>query len=363
MSDSRGHGAKSFFVYFVMACILLAVSIGTIAGLQMSFAVEKRDLIDKMTYVDYRAVDGSMLTEGQKALLVKKMYAKIIGVHQVSNAELQMGKYKLPEFINACYKITTLLRLPDYYLMTIGVMESGFNSYCTGTIGEKSQFQLHSSTLPYVMWGLRILAVVDPKAAEYMDPQVTSIDELVDPIKAAKAQGLLAWTAMREFPEELFWMSGAHWSVDRVRPWYLSGNEPKEHYVFLDMKTMTRTDKRSPLMYYFHAKRIMSNFERGNVDIGKDWVDDYRKYRDSVKKDEQQYIDSRRMVTRLMLAEKKLELKQQEFDDGMKELTAYRGKIHALDAEFKKIYGEEAKRGNYERMYSRSAKAVEDILK
>jgi hypothetical protein len=357
------NGSKGFFVYFVMACILLAVSIGTIVGIQIAHATRERDMLDKVTYTESKIVDGSMITEGQKAVQIKKMYAKIIGVHQVKNPELQWGKYVLPEVINCMYRTTTLLRLPDFYLATIGVMESGFNNHAAGKIGERGWTQLHSSTLPYIYWGLRELAVVDPKAAEYLDPQCTSINDMVDPIKCTKAQGILAWKMMREFPEELYWMSGAHWGEHRVRPWYISGEEPKEYYIFLDMKTMTKTDKRSPLMYYYHAKRIMANFERYNVDIGDQWVDEYKAYQETARKDEKQYMDSRRLIARLLITEKKLETKQQEFDDGLKELTAYRAKVRAIDAAFKKIYAEEAKRGDYEKMYSRSAKAVEEILK
>jgi hypothetical protein len=322
---------------------------------------EARFILEIQTRINDLIARDAVLTAGEKALKYQKFYAKIIGVHQ--DAGYAMGRYMSTDFIRLCWRYTVLLDLPEFYLMTTAVMESSFNPSCKGGIGEIGMFQHHKSVLDTIYRYQRLLYAVMPEAGKELDPMITKHEDLYNPITSLKAQAVLAWGLRREYPDEIYWISASHWGSAKVDPWYTERREPKDRFVFYSEKKLNKIDSRSPLQYYFHYARIVSNFDRFNVDIGK-WVDEYRAYRDKCNEDERRYIDNRETVAKLIRTAQRLEEREKEIEEMMKDVREYKEKLKGLEAEYGKIYGE-AKRGKitYETMYARTKKMLKEFIK
>jgi F0F1-type ATP synthase membrane subunit b/b' len=274
-----------------------------------------------------------------------------------------MTKNQVAEWCRTADRLENLLYLPKCTFVSYGTIETGFNSSCVGGIGELGSMQHTEDAMPAYLWFLTKLYAVSPAIAKECDAQITDHKDVLNPIKSLKVQAVLCWGAKALYADQLYWVSAVHWGTGRVDPWYRARIEPKEYFIFVSKDELARVDKRSPLMYYFHWKRVMSNFELFNSDVGR-YVDDYNKYKEDCTKDEHQYIQVRELLAKMLRTSRALEEKKAEVDQAIADSKQIQAKLENFDDELGKIYGE-AKKGkrSYDSVYEDCRKRVKQIIK
>lgn len=348
---------KKVFPWSLLGMAALLIMVQWIVG-----AWQRDYLIENLTYVGSMTASEVVLTDGEKRVKYQTLYAKIVATYGVANTNRAMPKRQAAEFVALLYRIETLLRLPPATLISIAVLESSIDPRCVGGIGELGIFQLHRTAIPPVHYYLKQLYSVSPEIAKELDPQILRHDDVVSPLVAARAAGVLLWGLQREYSDPVYWISAYHWGSHRVDSWYKARTGPRDHFTFLS-GPMNRIDKRSPLQYYFFFERLRSNFSAFNLDMGK-VVDEYKAYERDCSANERVYIKSRELIAKAVRLSQDTDDKLREATAAASEIKAHEARYRALDTELRKVYGETNKgKQDYKTLFARTKRIIKEAIK
>lgn len=322
---------------------------------------QRQDAERRLTVIQNKIRDNAIVTDGERRVITKSWYAEVVLHFSIKKYGCRMTDKQIMSYIDLMYRYTYLFDFPKNYLLSKALLESSFNPYCKGRIGEIGLYQHHSTCMNMVNYAAYRMSIAEPAKHKELDfPVVINHADLRDPALSLKAQVALAWYYKRKYSSPLYWISASHWGDFRIDPWYVARTEPPFEWIFYRREAVVKIDRRHPLLYYYRWRDVCDRLDNRNLDIH-NVAKTYRSYIDSCSRVEKEYILARKYVYELL---SKSHVIQKEKEETAKKITEYNAMLQDVEKKLGHIYGERKKdKGDFEQMYKRSKEVIRDFLR
>lgn len=305
-----------------------------------------KNVIHEMTFIKDKTQVDKIITKSDKFIKVTSMHSKIFAVYgQKYNKKNHwryqgFNKHLKAATIKECVQVSDLLDLPEFSIITVGVLESSCNPVARttnkdGSMLEAGWLQMRESAVAQATLYYNQLP---PKYKKRLAFRFNSMDDLLDPINSTRIMAVLIWGLRHRYMNQWPWVfTSYHWGMSRIDKYYDYDIAPTENFIF--HKGKLNEDVRDPFLYWHIFNAYNSQFEKFDIKVYIDktyverylnkcskleydfikkwkWFQDQEKLNDKIKQDKIDYKEERR-----------------------KDIELWNKRISEVNAEFKKAKG------------------------
>jgi len=279
-------------MYWIATIVLFFILVIMFAFREISHQRTLAKTITDFTYVKEGLSIGDTGIEERRRRF-EKMMMQVFYVYshtyRYERKPKAMNNTEKVRYLRLCFDAATAIDIGLYDVPTIQLFESNFNPNCIGfLLNEMGMGQLTKQTF-YLAES--IARKLPDNLKRIIGFQLSSEADMLDPIINTKATFVMLWWYKKLYRnQEEFYISLYHWG-GWLAKYAVKGYIP-EYFTF-------DGERRYVLEYYLKWKMYKTAFEKGSVEVGKQYEDRYKKQKREREEEIIQYSEMRRMIKNL----------------------------------------------------------------